>query len=32
VFAAAVSDGLGFHSAEMTTLCARGVTADGMCV
>lgn len=32
VFAVAVSDGLGFHSAELTTLCGRGVTDDGLCI
>ena len=31
VFAVPVSDGLGFHSAEVTTLCIRGVTTDGLC-
>lgn len=32
VFAVPVSDGLGFHSAELTTLCARSMTDDGRCV
>ena len=31
VFAVAVSDGLSFYSAELTTLCTRGVTAAGLC-
>lgn len=31
VFAVPVSDGLGFHSAELTTLCSRGVTSDELC-